>query len=191
MRSTKVLLVEDETIVARDIEHMLLGLGYQVVDVLTDGFQSIEASKKLKPNIVLMDIRLKGKIDGIEAANQIYNELNIPVVYITAHADEKTMERAKITEPFGYILKPFDEKELQTTIEIALYKFKIQMRLKERERWLSAVLTSIKDGVITADNKGAVTFMNPAAEKNNFKTNPNITNVSKEGFPERNFLPSH
>jgi len=165
MRSTKVLLVEDETIVARDIEHMLLGLGYQVVDVLTDGFQSIEASKKLKPNIVLMDIRLKGKIDGIEAANQIYNELNIPVVYITAHADEKTMERAKITEPFGYILKPFDEKELQTTIEIALYKFKIQMRLKERERWLSAVLTSIKDGVITADNKGAVTFMNPAAEK--------------------------
>jgi len=165
MRSTKVLLVEDETIVARDIEHMLLGLGYQVVDVLTDGSQSIEVSKKSKPDIVLMDIRLKGEIDGIDAANQIYNELNIPIVYITAHADENTMERAKVTEPFGYILKPFDEKELQTTIEIALYKFKMQMRLKERERWLSAVLTSIKDGVVTADNKGTVTFMNPAAEK--------------------------
>ena len=165
MKTKKILLVEDETIVARDIEHMLQGLGYKVVDVLTDGFQSIEAAKKLKPDLVLMDIRLKGKIDGIEAAHQIYNQLNIPIVYITAHADANTVKRAKVTEPFGYILKPFDEKELQTTIEIALYKFKMQTKLKERERWLSTILKSIDNGVITTNKKGDVTFMNPLAEK--------------------------
>lgn len=165
MKSTKILLVEDETIVARDIEHMLRELGYKVVSVLADGLQSVEASKKLKPDIVLMDIRLKGEIDGIDAAHQIYNELNIPVVYITAHADTNTVKRAKITEPFGYILKPFDEKELQTAIEIALYKFEMQINLKERERWLSTVLKSIDNGVITTNKKGAVTFMNPLAEK--------------------------
>lgn len=165
MRKTKVLLVEDETIVARDIENMLLGLGYNVPDVLSLGKESVEKVKVLKPDIVLMDIRLKGEIDGIEAADQIYKEFNTPVVYITAHADQKTMERAKITEPFGYILKPFDERELQTTIEIALYKFKMRTKLKERERWLFTVLTSIDDAVITTDKKGVITFMNPLAEK--------------------------
>lgn len=165
MKSTKILLVEDETIVARDIEHMLQGLGYKVVDVLADGFQSIKAAKKLKPDLVLMDIRLKGKIDGIEAAHQIYKKFNIPIIYITAHADANIVKRAKVTEPFGYILKPFNEKELQTTIEIALYKFEMQTKLKERERWLSAILKSIDNGVITLNKKGTVTFMNPLAEK--------------------------
>ena len=165
MNKIKILLVENEKIVALDIENMLIRLGYDVLAILTSGMEAVEKAEKLRPDLVLMDIRLQGEIDGVEAANIIYKSSNIPVVYLTAYADKITMERAKLTEPFGYILKPFDKRELQTNIEIALHKYKIEMRLKERKRWLFKVLKSIGDAVITTDNKGAITFMNPLAER--------------------------
>jgi PAS domain S-box-containing protein/putative nucleotidyltransferase with HDIG domain len=164
MEKTKILVVEDESIVARDIRNMLLGLGYEVTAVIPDAQEAVRIAKKERPNLVLMDIMLQGEISGVEAADQIYSELNIPVVYLTAYADETTLQRAKETEPFGYLLKPFEERELKSTIEIALYKFVMEMKLKERERWLSTMLKSIEDGVIATDKKGNVTFMNPLAE---------------------------
>ncbi len=108
---------------------------------------------------------LEGEIDGIEAAYRIFKDFDIPVVYITAYVDEKTMERAKKTEPFGYIVKPFEERELQTSIEIALYKYKMEVQHREREQWLTTVLKSIGDAVIVTNEKGQITFMNPLAEK--------------------------
>ena len=161
---TKILVVEDESIVARDIRNMLLGLGYEVTDVTASAAESLKIARTKKPHLVLMDIMLQGKKTGLEAADQIYNEYNIPVVYLTAYADETTLNKAKQTEPFGYLLKPFEERELQTTIEIALYKFKMEMKIKNRERWLSTILRSIGDAVIATDEYGKITFMNPLAE---------------------------
>ncbi|MCK4263797.1 MAG: response regulator, partial [Candidatus Aminicenantes bacterium] len=164
MNRTKILLVEDESIVARDIRNMLLGLGYKVSGVASTAREAVQKAEEMKPDIVLMDVMLKGGPTGVDAADKIYTHCNIPVVYLTAYADENTLQKAKKTEPFGYILKPFEEKELQTTIEVALYKFKMEMKLKNRERWLSTILKSIGDAVIATDQKGAVTFLNPLAE---------------------------
>lgn len=164
MEKTKILVVEDESIVARDIRNMLLGLGYEVMAVISDARAAVKNAKKERPHLVLMDIMLQGEISGVEAADRIYSELNIPVVYLTAYADETTLQRAKETEPFGYLLKPFEERELKSTIEIAIYKFAMERKLKERERWLTTMLKSIEDGVIATDNKGNITFMNPLAE---------------------------
>jgi PAS domain S-box-containing protein len=164
MRKTKILVVEDESIVARDIRNMLAGLGYEVTAVVSGAMAAIQKAQETGPDIVLMDVMLNGDITGVEAAEQIYTNFSIPVVYLTAFADSTTVQQAKKTEPFGYIIKPFEERELQTTIEIALYKYKMQMELKDRERWLSTILKSIGDGVIATNKNGAITFMNPLAE---------------------------
>lgn len=164
MRKTKILVVEDESIVARDIRNMLVGLGYEVTAVVSGAMAAIQKAQETFPDIVLMDVMLQGETTGVEAAEQIYTKFSIPVVYLTAYADSTTVQQAKKTEPFGYIIKPFEERELQTTIEIALYKYKMQMELKDRERWLSTILKSIGDGVIATNKNGDITFMNPLAE---------------------------
>jgi PAS domain S-box-containing protein/putative nucleotidyltransferase with HDIG domain len=164
VRKTKILVVEDESIVARDIRNMLVGLGYEVTGVVASAKAAVQKAQETMPDIVLMDVMLQGKITGVEAAEQIYTKFSIPVVYLTAYADSTTVQQAKKTEPFGYIIKPFEERELQTTIEIALYKYQMQMELKDRERWLSTILRSIGDGVIATNKIGVITFMNPLAE---------------------------
>ncbi len=164
MRKTKILIVEDESIVARDIRNMLVGLGYEVAAVVPGASAAVQKAQEMKPDLVLMDVMLQGETTGVEAAEKIYNRFNIPVVYLTAYADSSTVQHAKKTEPFGYIIKPFEERELQTTIEIALYKYQMQMQLKDRERWLSTILKSIGDGVIATNQDGLITFMNPLAE---------------------------
>ncbi len=108
---------------------------------------------------------IEGNIDGIEAAKEIRARFNIPVVYLTAYSNDSTFQRAKITEPYGYILKPFEERELRITIEMALYKHKMERRLKESEEWLNITLKGIGDAVITTDKNGLITFMNPVAER--------------------------
>ena len=165
MPKIKILVVEDESLVAKDIQNMLRGLGYDVLDVLSTGEEAIAALGRSDPDLILMDIVLKGEIDGIVAAERIWEKYGIPVIYLTAYADETTLARAKVTEPFGYILKPFDERELQTTIEMAFYKAKMDKTLREREEWLSTILKSIGDGVIATDNEGQISFMNPLAER--------------------------
>ncbi|MBL0700608.1 MAG: response regulator [Desulfosarcina sp.] len=172
MSNLKILVVEDEAIVALDLKNSLKNLGYEVADVVASGEEAVARALALSPDLVLMDIMLKGDVDGIEAACRIRKEIDLPVIYLTAYADEDTLQRAKITTPLGYILKPFDERELHTAIEIGLYKHNMEMELKRSKEWLSTVLKSIGDAVITTDNKSRVTFMNQGAE--------NLTGWSRE-----------
>ncbi len=165
MSKVRILVVEDEGLVARDIRNMLRGLGYDVIDVVSRGDEAVRLAETASPDLVLMDIVLKGEIDGITAAERIWEECGVPIIYLTAYADETTLDRAKMTEPFGYILKPFDERELQTAIEMAFYKAKMYTRLREREEWLSTILRSIGDGVIATDHSGLIAFLNPLAER--------------------------
>jgi PAS domain S-box-containing protein len=165
MDKITILVVEDERLIGYDIQNMLKNLGYTVLGVMTTGEEALEKVAELAPDLVLMDIVLKGGIDGITAACKIWDSYNIPVVYLTAYTDEITLQRAKSTEPFGYLLKPFEERELKTTIEMALYKSQMETKLKEREQWLSTILSHVGDGVIATDKEGAVRFMNPLAEK--------------------------
>ncbi len=131
-----ILIAEDENIIARDIAKTLERLGYIVLGSVRTGNDVIEKAKELNPDLVLMDIVLEGGMSGIEAAEIIMGTLNIPVIYLTALADDETLHRAKITEPFGYMLKPFDERTLHSSIEMALYKYKINQELRERTREL-------------------------------------------------------
>ncbi len=135
-KSPRVLIVEDEIIVARDLEQHLSGLGYVVVGLAAEGEEGIRLAGELLPDLILMDIRLRGAIDGVTAADEIRKQFLLPCVYLTAHADESTVRRARVTEPFGYILKPFDDRELRTVIEMALYKHAAERRLRETEEQL-------------------------------------------------------
>jgi PAS domain S-box-containing protein len=164
MSETQILIVEDERIVAEDLRESLQSMGYTVASVVSSGIMAIKKVKELKPEIVLMDIELKGKMDGIEASRQIRSLSNIPVVYLTAYCDDTILDRAKITEPFGYIMKPFREIDLRINIEIALYKHKIEKELMESKEWFSTTLNSLGDAVIATDPKGNVVFMNPIAQ---------------------------
>lgn len=125
-----VLIVEDEAIIAIDIKKSLLEMGYDVTPVAGGGEEAIHKAEEYKPDLVLMDIVMPGKIDGIEAARQIQSRFDIPVVFLTAYADKETIDRAKLTEPFGYIAKPFTDKDLYSNIEIALYKYKMEKKLR-------------------------------------------------------------
>lgn len=129
MKSTRILVVEDEAIVAMVIKKRLMNLGYSVSGVAATGKDAITKVEGTFPDLVLMDIMLKGDMDGIEAADEIRKRFSIPVVYLTAHSDENTLERAKQTEPYGYILKPFTERDLSSNIEIAIHK-----HLKEKQK---------------------------------------------------------
>ena len=164
MVRARLLIVEDEGIVALNIQRRLEGLGYNVVANVASGEQVIAVVEETRPELVLMDIKLEGKVDGIEAAAQIRDQFQIPVVYLTAYTNEETLNRAKLTEPYGYILKPFEARDLATTIEVALYKYQMEQQLREREEWLATTLKSIGDAVITTDSQGLITFMNPVAE---------------------------
>ena len=122
MAVKKILIVEDEVIVSMVLEETIVKLGYQVVGTVVNGPDAIEKTGETRPELVLMDIRLDGEMDGIEAAEKITALYNIPVVYLTAHSDEKTLDRAIKTQPYGYLIKPFRERELYTTIEMAINK---------------------------------------------------------------------
>ena len=148
MIRTQIMVVEDESIVAEDMKAMLEGFGYTVPAVAFSGEEAVRKAFDMHPDLVLMDIVLKGQMSGVEAVERIRSRCNIPVVYVTAYADEKTVRRAKATEPYGYILKPFDARELQTAIEIALYKHQMEKKLHEVlmefERTTGLAVTSIE-----------------------------------------------
>jgi len=138
------MIVEDEGLVARDIEETLTQLGYDVVAIAHSGREAVDQAARHEPALVLMDIVLQGDMDGIMAAGLIREQSNIPIVYLTAYADHNTLQRAKLTTPFGYILKPFLERELQTNIEIALYKHTVEVERERLIKELQAALSRIK-----------------------------------------------
>ena len=162
---TQVLVVEDEKLVAADIQAHLEKLGYSVPGVLATGEDAISKASQSRPDLVLMDIHLQGRIDGIEATRILQSRLNIPVVYVTAFADDRTLQRAKDTVPYGYIIKPFGKKELQTTIELALHKFVRERRVRNNEQWLMSVIANIGAAVMAIDHQGLVCLMNTQAEE--------------------------
>jgi len=162
--AARILVVEDERITAEDLRDILTDLGYSVTAVVSTGADAIRQAERTTPELVLMDIRIQGDMDGVEAARIIRERFQIPAVYLTAHADQETLDRAKLAEPLGYIVKPFQESELQASIEMALYKHKIDQEAQEREKRLAATLSAIGEGVISIDAAGLATYLNPAAE---------------------------
>lgn len=142
----KILIVEDELLVAEDIAFRLKSLGYQITDLVISGEDALRAIRNEQPDLILMDIMLKGDLDGIETHEIINKEYKIPLVYLTSYSDEKTFSRAKLTQPFGYIIKPFEERELHTVIEVALYKHSMEMRLERQlknEELISRISTQL------------------------------------------------
>ncbi len=163
MREERILIVENECIIARDLEISLHRLGWKACDVAYSGPEAMETARRTSPHLVLMDIKLGSGMDGIEAAAAIAEFSDIPVIYLTAYADEKTLKRASTTQPYGYIVKPFDDRTLQVTIEMALYKHQVEQKLKEKEKWLSLIIDNLHEGVIAVDGQNRVRMMNPAA----------------------------
>jgi PAS domain S-box-containing protein len=164
-RNGHVLIVEDESVNAAVIEHQLKKLGYSVAGIATSGEEAIELAQRAKPDVVLMDIQLEGKIDGVEAAVTIRRKTGVPVVYLTGNSDEETIDRARITEAFGYLHKPFQEREVHSTLQLALHKAEMEIRVRDERRWFATTLRYISDAVIAADPTGAVKLVNPAAQR--------------------------
>ncbi len=164
MEKSSILIVEDNNIVMMELKDRLIEMGYNVVDTASSGEEAIKKAGKHLPDLIMMDIRIKGEMDGIDSAAIIRKEFGIPVVYLTAHTDENTVQRAKVTEPYGYIIKPFEERELSTTIEMALYKHSMERKLRESEHWLMATLKSIGDALIATDFNGTIKLINKIGE---------------------------
>jgi two-component system, response regulator PdtaR len=144
MEKPAIFIVEDEAIVANDIRETLISLGYTVPGIAKSGELALEKIRQSHPDLVLMDIHLAGEMDGVEAAGKIHVLMDIPVIYLTAYADKLLLERAKITEPYGYVLKPYDERELNSVIEMALYKHRIENEIKKRDAILFAVSSAVE-----------------------------------------------
>ena len=161
--TSKILVVEDEGITALDIQARLKSLGYTVSAAVSSGEEAIASVQTLRPDLVLMDIVLKGPLDGVQAAGKIRSLFNIPVVYLTAFSDADTLKRAKITEPFGFVLKPFEERDLQTTIEMALYKHMMEEKLRESEREKTLIFDSTADVIFFHDTDLRIRWANRAA----------------------------
>lgn len=164
MSAKKVMIVEDEGIIAMDIRSQLERFGYEVVGTAFSGKQALEMAILRTPDIVMMDIVLKGSMDGISAANAITGSMDIPVIFLTAYSDPDTLQRAKTIGAYGYLIKPFRPDELRSSIEVALYKHQLQRKLKDSEQWFAKTLHCISDAVIATDTEGKVQFMNPIAE---------------------------
>ena len=160
----KILIVEDEQLIAHSIERSLFKAGYSVPAMATSAQEAYEQIEQTRPDLVLMDIHIQGPSDGIETARTIRERYHLPVIYLTAHADADTLERAKITEPLGYLVKPVNHANLPSSIEMALYKHKMDRQLEEHRALLSTILESIAEAVLVTDGAGYVQFLNPAAE---------------------------
>jgi len=157
---SQILIVEDERLVSEDLRAVLQDYDYEIVGMVTSGEEALEIASNQKPDLVLMDIVLKGEMTGVQAAESLRFEHNIPVIYLTAYADEKTLEQAKITEPFGYILKPFEDRELISSIEMALYKNSMENKIRERERNFSAIAENAHDGILVMSSDGTPFYVN-------------------------------
>jgi PAS domain S-box-containing protein len=164
MSGEKILIVEDEKIVAKDIRSRLELLGYNVVATASTGPEAVTEAERTVPDIVLMDIVLKGKMDGIDAAGKIIEKLGVPVIYLTAYTDEDTLRRAKVTDPYGYLVKPFVDKEVLITIEMAIHKHRAERALKESESRFRSFVELSCDAVVMMDSESRIILWNKGAE---------------------------
>lgn len=182
--SEKILIVEDEKIVALDLKYKLTKLGYEVIGIKATGESAIELVKNTSPDLALLDIMLDGILDGIETARILKNDYSIPFIFLSALSDEDTIQRAKTAEPYGFILKPFEIGDLKTNIQIALYKANIEKRLFESELKYRTLFLTARDAVITHDENGIITSMNESASKMFYYTETDLINNSiKEIIP--------
>ncbi|MGY8525625.1 ATP-binding response regulator [Paracidovorax citrulli] len=164
MTAASILIVEDDRVVARDIAQQLTREGYRIVATVGSGDEALRIAEEQSPDLVLMDLQIDGERDGIEVAAAMRDLMRIPIVFLTAYADRETVQRATLTEPFGYLVKPFEDSQLRTVVQMALYKYAAEQRLRQSESRFAATLASIGDAVIATDSAGHVTFMNRAAE---------------------------
>ena len=160
-----ILIVEDEAIVALDIRKSLESLGYDIAGMASSGEEALDIARNTRPDLVIMDIVLPGKMDGIETASQIHSEIGAPVIYLTAHSDRATVERATETMQYGYLVKPITTNELYSAIETTLQRRQLELQIRDSEEKYRITLNSIMDAVITTDIDGRIIRMNPAAEK--------------------------
>lgn len=165
MATLKIMIVEDEIIVAKDIQRILKKLGYEAFDPFANGKKALDSIEKLTPDLILLDINLKSsEMDGIHVAEQIHQHYQIPFIFLTAFSDKATLERAKLTEPYGYIIKPFEEDDIRTAIEIAYYKYTKDLEMQNKGNRFAAALDSLEVAVIITDSNEKVIFMNKMAE---------------------------
>jgi len=165
MGNAQIIIVEDERIVASDLKRRLDQLGYDVKAIVSSGEEAITKAEKCKPDLVLMDIVLKGSMDGITAANKIHALFNIPVVYLTAYTDRETLKRVKVSEPYGYLVKPFEERELIAAIEIALERHKSVSKLKEKEQHFRFLIENASDIIIVINSLGIIEYGSPSIKR--------------------------
>lgn len=161
----KILIVEDELIIASEIRRTLQRLGYEVIDVVSNGESALAVARDAKPDLILMDVNIDGPIDGIETARRVREQFQTPVVFLTALSDGPTIERAKQVEPYGFIVKPFDDHDLRTTVEIALYRHERDQALRQREAQLSQAFGGLDELVIVTTARFEVELMNRAVSK--------------------------
>ncbi|MDO9528315.1 MAG: response regulator [Syntrophales bacterium] len=161
----KVMIVDDEAVVISQLEERLTLMGYDVVGSASSGTEAVEMARHLRPDIVLMDIVMPGRLDGIDASQKIKTELDIPAIFVTAYTDDKFIERAKNVEPFGYIVKPFQEREIKASIEIGLHKKDIERRLRESEERFRTIFEKAQDCIFIKDRSLRYTHVNPAMEQ--------------------------
>lgn len=163
MTRARLLVVEDETIIALDLKGQLQRLGYEVIGLVASGEEALRVAEAQRPDLVLMDLVLRGSLDGAQTADQLRERFRLPVVFITAYSDAATLERIRVTEPYGYILKPFDTRELHSLIEIALYKHRAEQKLRESEAQFRALFETATDAIVLADSAGAIIGWNAGA----------------------------
>jgi CheY-like chemotaxis protein len=168
----RVLVAEDEGIVAEDIAMTLCGLGYEVLALAGNGDEALEMAERLKPDLILMDITMPGKLDGIEAARKVRKSLDIPVVFLTGHVDEETLDRAKGDSLFGYIIKPFARKDIRAAVELALYKHGMERALRQANAKYEAILGAIPDDIFLLSRGGAYAAMGPDGRRGVGETYP-------------------
>lgn len=164
MQSHSVLIVEDEQIFAMDLQQQLESMGYDAYGIAASYSEALQHVTDRRPDVVLMDIRIKGRRDGVETAAMLHNDFGVPVIYLTAQDDDATFNRAKGSDPYGYLLKPVKVPELRRALEISIQRAAHERAIREREKWFSTTLQALDDGVVTFDTANEIQFINPAAE---------------------------
>ena len=162
MPEITILIAEDEPIIALDLKRTLQKLGYQVVALADSGDSAVSAAETHRPDLILMDVMLKGDMTGIEAASSIRKNLEIPLIFLTAHADRETLQQAKLTEPYGYLIKPVTESDLYTSIETAFHRSRLEQQVRESEKRYRVLVETISHGIVEFDTNGSIIFANSA-----------------------------